>query len=213
MRTPKSTGAASEAADRDEKGGQPDPEPNRAGDPPARSDITMPMTPPAAVPDVAVRLLAIPFVELGREATAPLPVSSGLPAGAFEVASAKLILAATTCDAPMFETTIERVARARKCDVVLVRAGLHPETLNPVRVEVALQAADDVLTLSNMSFYRDVDLELWLVPDGVGPSLAFEPRGLRLEIEPPYLTWDERGDGLARAAAEIVRLATRGRVR
>ncbi len=173
----------------------------------------MPLTPPAAASDVANRLLVIPFAEFGREASAPLPVSSGLPAGAFHVASARLILAATTCDAPMFANTIERVAHARKCDIVLVRTGLHPETLNPFRVDVALQAGNDVLTISGLSFYRDQDLALWLVPDGVGSSLAFEPGGLRLEIEPPYPTWDERGDGLARAAAEIVRLATRGRGR
>jgi hypothetical protein len=175
--------------------------------------FTMPMTPPAAVPDLATRLLVIPFAALGTEASAPLPVSSGLPSGAFEVASANMILAATMCDEPMFSQTIERVAHARKRDVVLVRTGFHPETLNAVRVDVALHAANDVLTLTGLSFYRDVDLELWLVPEGVGPSLAFEPRGLRLEIEPPYLTWGERGDGLVRAATEIVRLSTRGRVR
>lgn len=172
----------------------------------------MSITPPAVAPDIATRLLVIPYKALGPDATAPLAVSNGLPAGSVEIASANLIMAATSCDLPMFSNTVARVARGRERDVLLVRAGLFPETLNPVTVDVALFARD-VLTLTGLSFYRHRDNTLWLLPKDAGPCLAIEPAGLRLEVLPPCMTCDERSDGLIRAAGEIVRIATNGRIR
>lgn len=170
------------------------------------------MTPPAVAPDIATRLLVIPYKALGPDATAPLNVSSGLPVGAVEIASANLIMAATSCDGPMFSSTIERVARGHERDVLLIRAGLFPETMNPVTVDVALFARD-VVTLRGLSLYRHHDNALWLLPADSGPCLAIEATGLRLEMLPPCTTYDERSDGLTRAATEIVRLATNRRMR
>lgn len=173
---------------------------------------TMSMTPPAVAPDTATRLLVIPYKAFGPDATAPLPISAGLPAGSVEIASAKLIMGATSCDAPMFLSTIEKVARGRERDVLLVRAGLFPETLNPVVSDVAL-FAKDIVMLRSLSFYRHRDNTLWLLPADRGPCLAVEPGGLRLEMLAPYMTGDERSDGLIRAAGEIVRVASNGRIR
>ena len=51
---------------------------------------------------------------------------------------------------------------------------------------------------------------LWLVRHG-GPYIQIASGGLRLEMEPPFVTWSEIGDAACRAAAEIVRLSAGGR--
>ncbi|WP_442678324.1 hypothetical protein ACSBM8_12385 [Sphingomonas sp. ASY06-1R] len=173
----------------------------------------MPITTPALAPDLWTRLLSLPHAALGAEASEPIAVSAGLPAGAFLIESANVILSATPCDQPMFSDMMERVARSRRRDVLLMRTGFHPEILNPVQACVALVAERDVLMLEGMAFYRHDDQSLWLVPIDAGPFIAIEPRGLRLEMIPPFLTYDQRVDGLCRAAAEIVRISTRQRSR
>lgn len=163
--------------------------------------------------DPSTRVLALPFAALGLTAGDAMPFTGGMPAASCEFARLNLIAGATPVSAPMFRDVAGRVARETGRDVMLVRTGLHPETLDPVRAEIALNAAGDTIVLTDLSFYRHRDGALWLVPAAEGAYLELTADGLHLHTVPPFGTWFERGDGLCRAAAEIVRLLRRRRAR
>lgn len=161
--------------------------------------------------DPCLRILALPL----RMLAAPpilLRGGDGLPAGALHIPAARLILAATPCDAPMFRDAARAACVTHDRDILLVRSGLFPETFDPVAVDVFLVGPDGPLMLSNLSFLRRAD-RLWLVPDTSGPSVEIASSGLELALELPFADPEERSDGLCRAAADIVRLTARRRRR
>lgn len=135
----------------------------------------------------------------------------GLPAGALEIVSANLILAATPCVAPLFrDTMVAACARSRR-DVMLVHTGLFPEMIDPVTIDVGLVGPEGPFVMTDLIFMRGRDERLWLVPQEVGPFIEVRGDGLALETVPPFVTWNERCDGVCRAAAEIVRIFSRRR--
>ena len=97
-------------------------------------------------------------------------------------------------------------------DVVLVRHGFHPEALDPVRVDVALHSLDSPFLVTGLSFFRDRDRSLRLVPDGSGLSLKIGRDGAEIAAGSPWDSAWDRAAGLESAAAQIV-LACRSRNR
>jgi len=162
--------------------------------------------------DPSLRVLSLPLAAI-NEAPLPIGALAGLPAGALDIASANLLMAATPCDAPLFDTNVEAACARFKRDVMLVRTGLFPETMNPVTVDIALVGPDGPFTMKGLTFMRQCDGGLWLVPDQTGAFVEICSKGLALHTAPPFVTWDERCDGVCRAAGEIVCIVTgrRGR--
>jgi len=159
--------------------------------------------------DPSLRVLLLPLDMLDD---APVMRSGyGLPAGALDIPAANLILAGTPCQAPLFQDTASAASRASGRDVILVHTGLWPETMDPVTVDVALVGPDGPFIVTDLIFMRARDRRLWLVPQDIGPYVEVRGDGLALVTEPPFLTWDERCDGVCRAAAEIVRIVARRR--
>ncbi|SEJ53426.1 hypothetical protein SAMN05518849_10851 [Sphingobium sp. AP50] len=157
--------------------------------------------------DPSLRVLALPFHALG--AAGKVHAGDGLPAGAFDVASANLVIAATPCSAPLFRPAIDKACRRTDRDVMLVRTGLFPETLDPVSVDLALSYPGGPLIINDLAFMRRSDGSLWLVPQRLGPFVEIRTDGLALTTTPPFATWDERCDGTSRAASQIVRIVNR----
>lgn len=159
--------------------------------------------------DPSLRVLSLPLDML--DDVSVMRGGYGLPAGALDIATANLILAGTPCQAPLFQDTIASACAASGRDVVLVHTGLWPETMDPVTVDVALVGPDGPFVVSDLIFMRARDRRLWLVPQDVGPYIEIRGNGLALATMPSFVTWDERCDGICRAAAEIVRIFARRR--
>ncbi|KMS60045.1 hypothetical protein V474_11805 [Novosphingobium barchaimii LL02] len=159
--------------------------------------------------DPSVRVLALPAHAIGD--IGEVHAGDGLPAGAFDVPSANLIMAATPCDGPLFLPAIGQASRRTGRDIMLVRTGLFPETLSAVSVDVAFAQAASPMIIPNLAFMRHVDQSLWLVPPLHGPFIEIRTDGLRLTTTAPFSDWDQRCDGTSRAASEIVRIVARGR--
>jgi len=147
---------------------------------------------------------------MGKEEGQPGP--DQLPAGAMRVEGINVVLAGTRCDPPLFEDSIRDVAAATGCDVVLVRHGRFPETLNEVRLDVAVRMDFGILLLKDLLLYYRQEDGYWLVPERRGPFVALGRDGIRLSFEPPFLTGDYREDGLLAAAAHIVRALRPGSI-
>lgn len=158
--------------------------------------------------DPSVRVLQLPLGQF-TEPVEMLSGGDGLPDGAVYLPSANLALASTPCAMPMFENVALDVCERRRSDVLLQRTGLFPETLDPVTVEVALIMDDMAAFVSDLVYMRHHNGSLWLVPQQVGPYIEVSENGLAISSMPPFVTWDERTDGVCRAAAEIVRLMRR----
>lgn len=118
------------------------------------------------------------------------------------------MMASTPCNAPLFRETLTRACTETGRDILLVRTGLFPETLDPVVADIALVGSEKPLILTDLCFMR-ADGRLWLVPQDDGPVVEVRHDGLDLQLEPPFADRDERGDGVSRAASEIVRLYAR----
>ncbi|HEU4959997.1 MAG TPA: hypothetical protein VFT56_06275 [Sphingomonas sp.] len=162
--------------------------------------------------DPSLRLMSLPLAELGDPSSVLEITSSGLPAHALEIADARLVLAATPCQPPMFTGVAQHAARWLAKDVLMIRAGLHPETLNPVTVDVALCMPSGILSFDEMVFCRHADHSLWLVERAQPPFVRITPRGLLVETVSPWPSVWQIGEAACAAAAEIVRLSTqRGR--
>ena len=132
------------------------------------------------------------------------PVPGGLPAGAVHVPAARLILASTCCTVRLFDQQILEAAASSGADVILMRHGLFPETLDVVSYDVALHVDGRPILISDLALYDHPADGYWLVPTTRGPHIAIEPDGLRLAYEPPYVTWSERSDAIGRAAKTTV---------
>ena len=157
------------------------------------------------------RVLSLPLAEL-YDVPVPLGALAGLPAGALDIVAANLVMAATPCDAPLFAGKVEAACARLNRDIMLVRTGLFPETMDPVTVDVALIGPDGPVVVTGLSFMRRDD-GLWLVPSRVGACIEIRGEGLVLHAALPFGSPDERIDGLCRAASEIVRLVARRRGR
>lgn len=129
----------------------------------------------------------------------------GLPAGAVHLQERQLILAGTPCDPPFFHVAMRNAAAATGADVVVIHHGLHPEALNPVRFSVLVHMSGKPYLFEERILYFHPMDGYWLVPIGKGPFVALEEDGLRVDFEPPFVTFNERCDGVCQAAAEIVR--------
>lgn len=132
-------------------------------------------------------------------------VRLGLPAGAARLRDRKLIVAATVCDPPMFRDAMQQAAISTGCDVLVSHHGFYPEVLNHVRFGVVSHVDGALCHLERMLLYVHRADGYWLLPEGSGPYVALEEGGLRLDCNPPFLTFDQRADGLCEAAKMIAR--------
>lgn len=166
---------------------------------------TLPQADP--LPDAAARIMALPFAALAVTEPDITPFTHGMPAGTCLIDPLNLVIGATPCGTPMFRETIEKVARDHGHDVLMLRTGLFPETLDAVSADVVLVGGDPI-TMTEMAFFRRHDGSLWLVPqEGNAAFIRLDAGGLSLMTHPPFDSVWERSDGLCRAAAEIVRIA------
>ncbi|MFN3727364.1 MAG: hypothetical protein ACK4SZ_13805 [Allosphingosinicella sp.] len=129
----------------------------------------------------------------------------GLPAGAVHLKDRQLILAGTPCDPPLFQEAMHDAAAATGADVILIHHGLHPEVLNPVRFSVLVHMSREPQLLEDMVLYYHQADGYWLVPTAKGLFIALQEDGLRVDFEPPFITFHERSEGVCHAAAMIVR--------
>lgn len=139
-------------------------------------------------------------------------VHYGLPAGALQLSGIKLIVAATPCDAPIFNDAMWKAANATGGDVILARHGLHPEMLNDVSFSAVVHFEQQPRLFRDLLLYATGCDEHWLVPQGTGAFIQMHPAGLRLTHKPPFASRLERSDGVCSAAAQIVK-ALRSRER
>lgn len=165
----------------------------------------MQLLPPTTLATASVTLLNYLLTELGPDQPTLLGGGNGLPAGALECLEHNLVVAATPIVEPLFDAALERFAAASKRDVLLVRHGFYPETIDPVRIDVALRSITGPILVCDTSLWRGKDGGLHLVP--ARPDLYVEVgrNGLAVRLTPPWDRWDDRTAGLEQAAAEIVR--------
>ncbi|WP_174278273.1 hypothetical protein [Sphingomonas bacterium] len=158
-----------------------------------------------ALRDLVVAEFASPHPE-------PLGGNNGLPAGAVGYLAQNTVVAVTPVTERRFDEALIRYADRTRRDVVLVRCGMHPETLDPVLVDVALRTSfGRPVLVPDLSLWRGVDRSLHLVPDGNDLFVEVAGHGLDALLVRPWNGWEERCDGLTRAAAEVVRAAARAR--
>lgn len=133
-----------------------------------------------------------------------LPAPGGLPAGAIHLPAARLIIASTCCTARLFDEQILKVASSSGADVILMRHGLFPETLDAVSYDVAMHIDGQPMLFCDLALYDHPADGFWLVPSKSGPHIAIERDGLRLADEAPYVSWTERCEAVCRAAKRTV---------
>jgi hypothetical protein len=85
------------------------------------------------------------------------------------------------------------------------RSAGHPETIDPVRVDVALRSITGPLLLTDLAFFRDRDRDLHLVPERGGLSVKLGRHGVEIGTRLPWNCLWDRAAGLECAAAQIVR--------
>lgn len=158
--------------------------------------------------DPCLRVLSLPLAAMGTALAEPTNIVSGLPEGALMIPSAGVILAATPCSAPLFHDKTALAAHHSGYDVMLVRTGLFPETLDMVSVDVVLQNQGSLVAIRELAFFRHRDGRLWLIRTQDPLALTLDAHGLRIGTTLPFDDREERSAGLCRAAAEIVRLSS-----
>ncbi|MEH3100593.1 hypothetical protein [Sphingomonas adhaesiva] len=156
-----------------------------------------------ALPTASVALLNYVLAALGCDDPAPLFGNSGLP-GAVECLEHNVIVAMTPVTAPMFGPALLRCAGTRRRDTLLVRHGFQPETIDPVRVDVALRSVTGPLLLKDLSFFRHRDRSLHLVPEAAGLSVKLGQHGVEIGDRLPWDSLWDRAAGLESAATQIV---------
>ena len=143
---------------------------------------------------------------LDRPSPVRLGGNTGLPVEAVDCVDQNLVVAISTVTEKVFSNALLRFAERSRRDVVLVRGGFHPEVLNPVNVDVALRTSfGSPMLVTDLSLWRGVDGSLHLVPDGTDLFVEVAGHGLDALLVRPWNGWEERCDGLTRAAAEVVR--------
>lgn len=166
-----------------------------------------------ALPPSARALGTLILSQLDQPSPIRLGGNTGLPEGVVDCLDQNLVVAVTPLTmAGRFDGALTRFADRSRRDVVLVRCGFHPETLDPVRVDVALRASvGGSVLVTDLSLWRGPDRSLHLVPDGHDLFVEVAGHGLDVSLVRPWNGWPERADGLARAAAEVVRAVARAR--
>lgn len=129
----------------------------------------------------------------------------GLPDATVDVPSANLLLSRTPIEEPFFQDTMLRVVEETARDLIVIRSGFHPETLNPLVFDVVLHTPVEPLALYDLSLFRDFDRTLHLVPQEDGPCVSLVPDKLQVASGLPFASHKARRHGRERAAAEIVR--------
>ena len=162
-----------------------------------------------SVSRLTCRMTALLFRIIGGVEGEKAP--GGLPAGALHLPDARLILATTCCSKPLFHEQMRKAALASGADVLLMRHGLHPESLNGTGFDVVLHVNREPVLLTDLILYHHHADGFWLVPKGNGAYIAVGADGLRLADEPPFMTWQERSDGVCKAARLIAKTAQPGR--
>lgn len=127
----------------------------------------------------------------------------GLPAGGVHLTGRRLILAGTPCGAPLFQPAMRCAAVATGADVVLAHNSLDPDALRPARFSVLVHMSRRSDLLDDMVLYADRVHRWWLVPSARGPFVALEKDGLRVDFEPPFVTFHERCQGVDAASAAM----------
>lgn len=146
------------------------------------------------------------------ECTDTVKAHGGLPAGAIRVPEARLILATTCCDKPLFWPEMQKAATEQNADIILMRHALiRPEEDQATTFDVVLNVNGSPCLISGLVLYVDRYGQYSFVPSGNGAFISIDADGLRLLDEPPFITWDERCDGVCRAAKHI-KLASRARI-
>lgn len=158
----------------------------------------------------ALRLLALPLVAMAWAGPIRTVRSPHLPLSSIAFDDCKLVIGVTPADGPIFKdfwkSAIDLVS-----DAILIRAGLSPETDNPVTVDVAMRTPAELLIFRAHHFMERENGELWLCAEkSRGPAMKLGRSGLKLSMRQPFCD-DERIDGACRAAARIVRLS-RGQI-
>ena len=161
------------------------------------------------LPQTSVALLNYFLSALGPDQPWPMGGNTGLPAGALECLENNVVVVATPVTERMFDDALCRFAGTHHRDTVLIRHGFRPETLDPVRVDVALRSTTGPILVPDLSFYRDIEGGLHLVPEDRDLFLTVGPDGVGVSLVMPWNSWDERRHGLEQAAAGIVRACQR----
>ena len=167
----------------------------------------MPQDAPELVSPTSLALLAPVLSALGAVNTATLRPVGSLPAPCFQIADLCTVVCATSIHSiAIFRAEMIAVAATNAVDVVVLRHGAHPETLDDVSYDIVTGRDRSLRTLWELCAYRHNDGRYWLVPPlpGAGPSIALTAGGVAVTAEPPYRDMYERGDGVARAARQTV---------
>lgn len=133
-----------------------------------------------------------------------------LPAGAIYLEALHVLIAGTSCDTATYDQALRDAAVEFNADVILIRHGLFPETLNEVRFDLAVRLDLGVVLLKDLLLYFRAADGYWLMPAGRGPYAALGCEGVRLTFEPPFMTHHYFEDGVTAAAAQIVRAVRTG---
>ena len=156
------------------------------------------------LPTASVALMHYVLAELEPDEPDQLYGNTGLPA-AVDFPVHDVIVSVTPVTAPMFDQALLRCAATRRRDTLLIRHGFHPETIDPVRVDVALRSITGPLLLTDLAFFRDRDQGLHLVPARGGLSVKLGRHGVEIGTRLPWNCLWDRAAGLECAAAQIVR--------
>lgn len=155
-----------------------------------------------------VRTLSVLLNTLGQDDAKM--VGFGLPANALHLQERNLIVAGTPCDAPMFHDAMRKAADESGAEIVVAHHGLFPEAFNPVTFSVLVHISGRPHLFRDMVLYFHPADGYWLLPYETGPFMALEADGLRVEFEPPFVTFYERCTGVCEAAKRILIANTRG---
>lgn len=139
-----------------------------------------------------------------------LDVGCGLPAGSRHLPEQRLVLAGTVCTVPLFSEAMLGAVRQENADVVLARHGSIPEIFDPVLWDVIVRVTGALVQLDGLVLFADQLNNHWLVPSQPGPYVRLARDGLHLDLEPPFITWSERCDGVCRAAKQIISVTRPG---
>jgi len=152
-------------------------------------------------------LRAIHFMPDLADAKGP-QVGHGLPAGSVRLPDARLVVAATPCDAPFFEGAVRKIAASLGSDMVLMKHNLPPKTLNTFSFAALVYINGPGYWSDDLILYFHRADGYWLVPPTPGPLIALEKDSVRVDVAPPFVTFDERD---CEAAAQMARAVGGGR--
>lgn len=140
---------------------------------------------------------------VGCEPTSTL--TAGLPSGSLLFNRAQLIAAGTPLTISFFDEAMIKAAKRFDADVLLARHGTYPELVDATLWDVAVRlGSNQVQLFTDFVLYSEPDRSTWLVPARKGPFVRLAGDGVTLEVEPPFVTWSERCEGVCRAAKQII---------